>query len=150
MHMKYHRLRPSVYGEFGKKTVFDRTIIPPTVKKLHYVLDGWNGGGWNEDQLISSTPCFLVTEALQEALIKANITGGSYDKVLVTKSLNFKADYPKTSIPKFLWLKVNGSLNVDDLCLINKKLIVSDRALQIFKANGLQPNQIFEFQEPIS
>ena len=83
--MKYFYIEPEVAGGWGKNTVFDRTPGRPTVvHKLHYEFDGWLG-----DELLESTPCFIVSERMAREMKKMHLTGVNFDDVEVTTSEHF-------------------------------------------------------------
>jgi uncharacterized repeat protein (TIGR02543 family) len=132
--MNYYCIEPEVAGGWGKNTVFTRIPGKPTIiHKLHYQFDGWLG-----DELLTSTPCFIVTERLAQEIERARLTGIRFDTVEVTISEQFKELYPDCKLPKFLWLKVEGKVDHDDFSITpDLQLVVSERALDLLKNNGI-------------
>lgn len=125
----YRVLEPEVAGGFGPETILDRSTNPPTPLKLHYEFLGWLG-----DDLLETTPCFIVTLALKTALMQFNGTGYSFDDVVVTKSDFFQETHPEAILPAFAWLRVHGSAGYNDAGLDTKtRLVVSDELLNVLK-----------------
>ncbi|MEZ5958508.1 MAG: hypothetical protein R3C27_15000 [Hyphomonadaceae bacterium] len=125
-------IEPEVAGGLGKRTVIDTSVHPPVVSKLHYEMDGWLG-----DSILESFPSFIVTEALKEALEQLGASGMSFDEAEVTTSGQFRALHPRQTLPKFVWLKVQGTAGVDDLALADDgRLVVSARALEVMQKHG--------------
>jgi len=123
--MNFYKLSPEVAGGLGKNTVFDRSQIPPRIKWLHYVIEGWLG-----DELLESYPCFLISESLAEKLLLLGATGFDLHEAEVTTSEQFKMFHPEAIIPKFLWLDVFGKPRSED-CGVDERavLYISERVL---------------------
>lgn len=68
--MKCFCIEPEVAGGIGEITVMDRSRHPPIVSKLHYCFDGWGGG-----VLLTSFPCFIITQAAQKKLSRLGSQG---------------------------------------------------------------------------
>jgi hypothetical protein len=132
--ISYYVLEPEVAGGWGKNTVFSRTPGKPVVvHKLHYQFDGWLG-----DELLESTPCYIASERLARGIEKAGLKGVSFDAVEVTKSEQFEELYPGRVLPKFVWLKVDGTAGQDDFGIApGLRLVVSERAFELLKEAGL-------------
>ena len=130
----YHVVEPEVAGGWGKNTVFIHTPGKPTVvHKLHYQFDGWLG-----DELLESTPCYIVTERLAHEIKRAQLTGVGFDEVEVTTSDQFRELYPNRQLPKFIWLKIEGKPGKDDFGIARGlRFVVSDRALELLKQVGI-------------
>lgn len=128
--MKYFYIEPEVAGGWGKNTVFDRTPgMPTVVHKLHYEFQGWLG-----DELLESTPCFIVSERVAREIEKAQLTGAGFDEVEITVSEQFQELYPNRQLPTFHWFKVNGGVGHDDFGIAaDLRLVVSERALAVIK-----------------
>jgi hypothetical protein len=142
--MKYYYLEPEVAGGWGKNTVFDRIPGRPTVvHKLHYEFQGWL-----RDELLESTPCFIVSERVAREIEKTELTGATFDEVEVTTSEQFRELNPNRQLPKFVWLKVDGKAGQDDLGTARDgRLVVSERALEIFREVGVTQASVTEFGE---
>jgi hypothetical protein len=133
MEKEYRILEPEVAGGFGEKTALDRSTSPPTVQKLHYEFGGWLG-----DDLLTTTPCFIVTLPLKEALIQFKGTGYSFDEVTVSKSRLFQQRRPEIVLPQFAWLRIHGQAGRDDVGLGTKDtLVVSNEFLNILKQHKI-------------
>lgn len=125
--MRYYAIEPEVAGEIGENSELDRSSGKLVVKKLHYRFDGWLG-----DELIESTPCFIITEQLAHLLEHAKVTGIQTDHVEVTTSEQFKDLYSNRMLPQFVWLKVHGTAGADDFGIATgMRLVVTERALNL-------------------
>ncbi len=54
-------------------TVLEPSVHPPLATKLHYEVQGWFG-----DVLVTTFPCYLVTEETQRALQKMGFSGATF------------------------------------------------------------------------
>jgi hypothetical protein len=141
--MQYYQLEPEVAGGIGEHSVIDRSSGKMVVRKLHYEFDGWGG-----DELLESTPCFIVSERLAHEIDRAQLTGISFDAVEVTTSDQFKELYPNRQIPKFIWLKVEGEAGRDDFGIApGLLLVVSKRAYDLLKIFGVANALVTPFDE---
>jgi hypothetical protein len=107
--VSYYAVEPEVAGGFGENTKSNSTEGRFTVERLHYCFDGWLG-----DELLESTPCFIVSSALAEDLESARLTGFSLDDVEVSVSTQFVDQKDRSILPAFRWLKIEGTAGVDD------------------------------------
>ncbi len=141
--MKFYYIEPEVAGGWGKNTVFDRTPGRPTVvHKLHYQFDGWLG-----DELLESTPCFIVSDRVAQEVMRAHLAGVRFDQVEVTVSEQFRELYPNRQLPKFVWLRVEGTAGQDDFGTApDGRLIASERALGLLRELGISHALVTEFQ----
>lgn len=138
--MNYYSLEPEVAGGLGPHSVLDPRTHPPVVSKLHYEFDGWLG-----DELLETFPCYIVTQRIRDMIQERGFTGAEFAPVEVTKSITFEELYPNRRLPKFVWLKVNGTPGIDDFGRgpTNKiLLVVSERVL---KALDLKHCDVTEF-----
>jgi hypothetical protein len=112
----------------------NRSVHPPIVSRLHYEIAGWDG-----DVLLTSFPCFIVTEDAMKKLMEIGATGASFADVEVTTTYPFREFHPDTQLPKFVWLQVTGRAGRDDFGLAaDHRMVISERALDVLK--GLQLN----------
>ncbi len=131
--MKYFCIEPEVAGGLGENTVMDRNVHPPIVSKLHYEFDGWGG-----DALLTTFPCYIVTEATKKRLQSVGLTGIRFDTVEITTSGFFQDRYPNQQLPKFVWLQVVGKPAHDDFGFVqNARLVISERALKVLRGLGV-------------
>jgi hypothetical protein len=141
--MQYYQLEPEVAGGIGEHSVIDRSSGKMVVCKLHYEFDGWGG-----DELLESTPCFIVSERLAHEIERAQLTGVSFDEVEVTTSDQFRMLYPNRQIPKFTWLKVEGEAGRDDFGIPpGLLLVVSKRAYDLLKTFGVSNALVTPFEK---
>jgi len=139
--MKFYKIEPEVPGGFGNNAIINYRDHPPRVKKLHIEFDGWL-----EDDILESFPCYIITERLKKELEKTSISGCEFDEVEISKSNEFKNLFPKTRLPKFVWLKVNGKPGKDDLGLLYPaRLVVSGRVLNVLRSFNLNHCDIEEY-----
>jgi hypothetical protein len=123
--MKYFILDPEVAGSLGPRSVVNTTVHPPTVTKLHFVVDAWLG-----DDIVQSFPCYLVTEELKSRLKAITPSGLEFASAEITPADNFEELNRGRKLPKLSWMKVIGSPGSDDLGLTSDaRLVVSERIL---------------------
>lgn len=138
----FYLIEPEVAGGLGDSTVMDNNFHPPVVRRLEYRFEGWLG-----DELLESFPCFIVSESLAEKLIDSNLTGVTFAPVSVTKSEEFRELHPHVSLPKFLWLKVEGSAGNDDFGVsVDHRLVVSYAAMDVLSTARLENADIEKHQ----
>ncbi|WP_404333529.1 hypothetical protein AB2M62_10480 [Sphingomonas sp. MMS12-HWE2-04] len=127
---EYYIIEPEVAGGWGDDTKFTRISgRPVAIHELHYCFDGWMG-----DDLLESTPCYIVTEQLAAEIETSKLSGVSFDHVETSKSSQFEELYPDISLPNFIWLKVIGRPSVDDFGLTSDlELVVSKKALGVLE-----------------
>ena len=141
--MRYFSIEPEVAGSSeGDNSVMDRSVHPPIVSRLHYVFSGWSG-----DVLLTSFPCFIVTEDAMKKLVEIGATGARFADVEVTTTYPFREFYPDTKLPRFAWLQVTGQAGRDDFGLARKiRLVVSERVLDALKRLQLTDALIEPFE----
>lgn len=76
--MKYYYLEPEFSSGLGDNTIMDTAVHPPAVTRLHYEFDGWLG-----DSMVTSFPCYIVTEDVKEKILKSGFSGIAFGKVEV-------------------------------------------------------------------
>ncbi|MDX8514936.1 hypothetical protein [Mesorhizobium captivum] len=137
--MRYFDIRPDVAGGLGDHTVLDTHVHPPIIHKLHYEIEGWFG-----DALVTTFPCFLVTEEAKQALLKMGISGANFADAEITASDEFHELQPEQDLPDFVWLKVDGKAGRDDFGIAsNHDLVISERVLDLFERLGI-PSAVIE------
>ena len=131
--MPFYVIEPEVAGGFGEDCVIDHSTSKMRVDKLHYEFDGWLG-----DELLESTPCYIVTQRMANEIERTKLTGVRFDVAHVTTSVQFKQFHPNLQLPHFLWLKVEGIAGHDDFGIApGLRLVVSERALDVLKDVGI-------------
>jgi len=138
--MNMFRLEPEVAGEIGENSIinYERGMIKE-VKFLNYEFTGWLG-----DELLTSHPCFIVSENIGKDILKSNLKGYKFEDVEISVSDEFKEIYPNRHIPNFKRLIPLGKVVVcdekitqssgDDFCLEDDvELVVSYSTLEILK-----------------
>ena len=138
----FYFVEPEVAGGLGDGTVVHTNSHPPVVSSLEYRFEGWLG-----DNLLESFPCFIITESLAKKLLESKLTGTTFAPVSVTKSEEFVELHPHISLPKFLWLKVEGSAGIDDFGLsVDHRLVVSQAALDVLRTAQLDNADIEKYR----
>ncbi|MBF4558268.1 hypothetical protein H7698_19485 [Pseudomonas sp. p50] len=120
----FYYVEPEVAGGFGASTLMDPAFHPPVVSQLEYQFEGWLG-----DELLETFPCFIVTEAVASEITKLGLTGFLLATVKITASAKFEDVEPKTILPAFFWLKVDGKAGFSDFGIAGDyRLVISERA----------------------
>ena len=71
-----------------------------------------------------------------------------FDQLEVTISDQFKQLYPNRLLPKFLWIKPQGKLRLDDFTTATDgRLVVSSKALDVLRELGITHALVSEFTE---
>lgn len=139
MRETFYFVEPEVAGGLGPGTVLDTSVHPPLVSDLEYEFGGWLG-----DVLVESFPVFLLETSAAEELLRAGMTGFSLDEVNVTRSVEFDEMQPAVDLPNFVWLRVFGEAEVDDIAMGNDyRLVMSMRAVALIGRDKLR-NALFE------
>jgi hypothetical protein len=129
----YWILEPEVAGGLGEGTIVDPHTQPPVVSRLH-------------DELLTTFPCYIVTERVHQALARLEPSGCAFDSVQVTTEYPFDELYPGRRLPPFSWLKITGRAGMDDFGLsADHRLVVSLRVLRCLKEFELAHCEIEEF-----
>lgn len=127
--MKYFSIEAEVAGGLGSHSVTQEAPGELRVQRLHYVFEGWCG-----DEIVESTPCYIVTDRLAGIIRSFGLTGVDFDEVEIERSAGFRELHPDESLPPFMWMKVGGARMKDDFFLAGYgRLVVSERALEIIR-----------------
>ncbi|SDD85869.1 hypothetical protein [Glycomyces harbinensis] len=132
--MNYYLLEPEVAGDFGDDTEMDYSVQPPAVTRLQYRFLGWLG-----DEILESTPAFIVTEHLAGLIEEAGLTGYRFAEVdTILDEQAEELDEGPVELPDFRWLQLTGKPQVDDFgASDNGSLIASERALEVLRRGAL-------------
>ena len=150
--MRYYKLKPEVAGQIGPKSklTYESKMVKEVdmvkevkmVKEvifLEYVFYGWLG-----DELLTSTPCFIITKKLKQDIVGNHLTGFQIDKVKISFSQEYLELGGSIFLPKFVRLKPIESYEENKNNLIKdfyynecKDLIVSERALQVISQHKI-------------
>ena len=142
--MKYFYIEPEVAGGLGERTIMDRSVHPPIVKRLHYALEGWLG-----DVILETFPVFVVTEVARDALLGMGATGAAFDEVEITVTDQFEELYPDRKLPPFVWLKAEGVAGRDDIgAAADGRLVVSQSALDVLSGLGTSHALVEPYEGP--
>ncbi|MEX2172314.1 MAG: hypothetical protein WD851_23540 [Pirellulales bacterium] len=141
----YRSLDPEAATEPDEGTVMDVSVHPPRIEKLAVRFDFWGG-----DDLLYCFPYFLVTERLRTAIEQAQLSGCSFEDVVVTRSIEFEdleEFYPGREFPKFYWMKVFGRAGEDDFGLSDSHcLVASEKAFDLLKSFKIDNCEVEEFR----
>ncbi|WP_292242993.1 hypothetical protein [Mesorhizobium sp.] len=117
---------------------------PPIVSKLHYLVEGWFG-----DVLVTTFPCFLVTEETKRALLEMGFSGTTFADAEVTTSEAFHEGQPGPELPPFVWLKVNGQPGRYEFAISSDyRLVISKRVLDFLESLGIPLAIVYPFEHP--
>ena len=146
--MNYYIIEPEVAGEIGENTIYEygesrqEKENGPIIKHLHFVFDGWLG-----DDIIETSPCFLVSERLKLLIEKNMLSGCVFQNVEISYSDLFKELYPDRCMPIFYRLvptcsicinegKYNSNINMKDFMISQKNyLVISEKAKSLFSSD---------------
>lgn len=159
--MALYMLEPEVAGELGENTVYDNfddvryTGAKPEISKLHFIFSGWLG-----DDIIESTPCFIVTDKLKEEIEKSKLVGYEFQDIEISLSDEFNEMYPDREIPKFKRLIPKGNIIVDgeaytswtrdDFNFSDKSyLVVSYRALKLINKFNIDNCDVYKLSSKV-
>lgn len=112
--MNYYVIEPEVAGEIGDNTVYENNKASignneiPQICHLHFVFSGWMG-----DEILESTPCFLVSEKMKSKIIKNKLSGCVFQEIEMSYSDEFIELYPNRKIPNFYRLIPVNTLYVE-------------------------------------
>lgn len=148
--MKLYLLEPEVAGGLGGYTILSNS---KEVIHLHYEFSGWLG-----DELLETTPCFIVTESLATAIKNSPLKGYRFGDVEVSVSDEFLELYPERKLPPFRRLIPMGTVKVegkifsnwskDDFCISqNKYLVITESALNTLNKFSLDNCDITELNK---
>ncbi len=143
--MNYFNLEAEVAGGFGPHSVTQQSAGGLTVHKLHYIFEGWFG-----DEIVESTPCYVVTEELARAITARGLTGVSFDEVEIERSDIFRELHADKGLPPFVWMKICGTKMKDDFFFAGYgRLVVSERALEVIRprASHATITKFLEYEE---
>ena len=145
--MSYYLLRPEVAGELGEnsKVVYEGGRMK-AVLHLEYVFTGWLG-----DELLTTHPCFIVTESLQRDIVSNNLKGVRFREIKMSFSEEFFETCKDTEFPCFVELICESSYEENAHCLQNdfyynryKELIVSEKTLEVINRHKVDMCNIEE------
>jgi hypothetical protein len=107
-----------------------------------YVFDYWLG-----DDLIGSSPLFLVTERLKAALLALDPPGGfAFEPASVEASAFMKRSSPDKRLPVFWKWRIEGRAGLDDVGLWGADLVVSGRVFAALLSCSLEQAEILQFR----
>lgn len=134
-------LEPEVSGGHGEQTIYGteediaKEGISGDIKFLHYEFEGWLG-----DDLLESTPAFIISSNLEDELRKSECKDYKLEKCLITMSDVFMELYPNKEFLYFVRFIPLGTVEIvggnfnnwsgHDFCLSPKgELVVTKKAL---------------------
>lgn len=138
-------LEPEVSGGHGEQTIYgtDEKVakegVSGKIKFLHYEFEGWLG-----DDLLESTPAFIISSYLENELRKSSIKDFKLEKCLITISDTFIEQYPNKEIPAFTRFIPLGTVELEGtsfknwsghhFCLTAKgELVVTQQAFNLLE-----------------
>jgi hypothetical protein len=107
-----------------------------------YVFDYWLG-----DDLVGSSPLFLVTSRLRSALLALQPSASLvFEPAKVEASAFFKKSSPEKQLPLFWRWRIEGRAGLDDVGLWGTDLVVSGRILVALLSCSLEQAEILQFR----
>lgn len=147
--MKYYVIYPEVAGELGEKSeiIYESGKIKDVVS-LEYVFTGWQG-----DEILTTHPCFIITENMKNSIIMAKLKGAKIENIKIAFSEEFIELYGKIDVPNFFRIKPTDlyEKNIDNLdndFYYNryKDLVISEKALEVIKKHKIDMCLIEEIE----
>jgi hypothetical protein len=141
---KLYTLEPEVAGEIGEQSrIKYKDGMISVVMFLHYEFTGWLG-----DELLTSSPCFIVAKSLADDISLSQLSGYKLEKILQSKSDEFEELYPGVQLPEFVRIVPEGTVQTEDgivkqwsgqdFCLEDEvDLVVTRRALEIISKHRI-------------
>ena len=138
--MNYYLLYPEVAGELGdgSEIVYEDGQIKEVIF-LEYNFMGWLG-----DELLTTDPCFIVTESLQNDIILNGLTGAKFNNIAMTFSDEFHEMCGDRKVPRFVQIICNNLYESNDQNLIYdfyldkyNNIIVSEKALGVLRQHKI-------------
>ena len=143
-------LEPEVSGFHGIETIYgtDEDIaemgISGKIKFLHYEVEGWLG-----DDILESTPAFIVSSELVGELKKSKLKDFKLEECLITGSDVFIELYPTKELPSFTRFIPLGTVELEgeyfnnwsgqDFCLSPKgELVITKKALDVLNTFSIK------------
>lgn len=111
--MDYYLLNPEVAGELGDGS----ELLYEDGKIKEVIFLEYNFMGWQGDELLTTHPCFIVTESLHKDIILNGLTGVIFKNIATTFSDEFFDICGDIKVPKFVQIVCNDSYedNVENL-----------------------------------
>jgi hypothetical protein len=138
---RYFKLTPGSCGVLGENTVFERTIISFEMTRLHVLFQfGAN------DAILRVAGNLLISVSAAAMLADIEATGFAIEaiEVGVDEQIAMLGAWKGSNISRYRWLKVCGIAGVDDFGRNQHRLIVSERALEVLKRDGLSQCEVAE------
>lgn len=139
-HMRFYKLEPEIAGEIGDNSIiqYENGKISK-IKYLEFRFTDWLG-----DELISTHPCYIITENLKEEILLNKLRGIQFQNILISFSDEFFELNDSTVIPNFVQIICENKYEEKNDVIIQdfyvneyKELIVSENALNVFQNHTL-------------
>lgn len=109
--------------------------------------------GWQGDELLTTHPCFIVTESLQNDIIFNGLTGVKFKNIAMTFSDEFYEICGNIKVPKFVQMICNELCEnhvenlKNDFYILEKykDIIVSEKALNVLKQHKIDTCMIKKY-----
>ena len=142
----FYVLLPECPGAPSKDVKLDRSSKPTKIvdERLRLEFDSWSGSA-----LVEPWHCHCVTEPLRHDIENAQLTGCRFVPVVVYTTALFYEDYSEEDmLPTFYWMKVDGTLEIDDFSLSEEGyLVVSDQALEVVLLHPLEACEVEPYRK---
>jgi hypothetical protein len=138
-------VEPSVDGEIDSVSDFGLKpqVAQREAKNLEYLIDVWSG-----NDVITSTPFFLVTRRFARKAEESKLTGAMFTHVVIKKADQFDEWEANkgASLPELLWMRVLGQQGNDDIGLTPQgSLVVSEKCMIVLNALQMDNASIYQW-----
>lgn len=160
--LRLYELKPEVAGGYGENTIVSNIDSVrskqerPIIAYLHYEFLGWLG-----DEILETTPCFIVTESLAYSIQRSDLKGYTFADIETSVTEEFEELeelHPRRILPNFKRIVPNGTVEVigdtfrnwsgDDFCMSQKfVLVVSEKVLAVIKKHKCDYCDITELND---
>lgn len=139
-HMRFYKLEPEIAGEIGDNSIIQyKNGKISKVKYLEFRFTDWLG-----DELISTHPCYIITENLKKEILLNKLKGIQFQDILISFSDDFFELNDSIEIPNFvriicenIYEEKNDDIVQDFYVNKYKELIISENALNVFRNHTL-------------
>lgn len=141
--MLYYFFTPENPGVIGEHTVGD-VDDSSTVQHLHLVFEG----PVSDDIIAANFDVHLISGDLRDKLLASDLTGYHFSELepeLTYDSQWDRLDVTLPDLPKLVWMQVPGIGGQDDFGMLDGRLVVSDKALQLLEIGNISEAQIEDY-----
>ena len=141
----YYFIKPQSASQLGNKTVYDKSVVPWGIEKLHVIFDVWSN-----DDILKNSPCYFISKKLHNGILDSELSGIEIgEQIQIDKSDTFQSLYPNKKIGEFYLVHITGSPMVSDFGILSpNKLIISEKALKLLNGYIMNDCEIVRHMPP--